>query len=262
MKAWEVVMTIDTARAQLLEEKHGSRDLTVLLEKQEKLTADEKKLITNRINGPLNERVREVMGPEFHFHTLRAIYGNLSHQLFGSNMSINAWLSRVLGHKPGSLSTAASYSTITISKQLPQEHTDIRNHITELNEQINALKAEIMKNKQELMQEAEQVIERKIEIQNHANVKLIDELGEEVIFQRQPRLHDGKQMERLLRAVAKLEAKKVRINWTNLRMLGYGDKVIAEYFRTAKDSPKKGLLDQRMKSKKRKVDEVVEEVQQ
>src|SRR5690606_35897070 len=103
-------------------------------------------------------------------------------------------------------STAASYSTITISKQLPQEHTDVRDQVTELNEQINALKAEIMKNKQELMREAEQVIERKIENQNHANVKLIDELGEEVIFQRQPRLHDGKQMERLLRAVAKLEA--------------------------------------------------------
>src|SRR5690606_10177346 len=91
MQAWEVVLMIQSARCMLLEEKQGSRDITVLLEKEENLTTDEKKLITNRINGPLNERVTEVLGQEYHFHTLRAIYGNLFHQLFGSQMSVNAW---------------------------------------------------------------------------------------------------------------------------------------------------------------------------
>src|SRR5690606_32436144 len=100
-------------------------------------------------------------------------------------------------------------------------------------------------------------IEKKIENQNHARVKLINELGEEVFFQRQPRLHDGKQMERLLRSVTQLEKNKARINWPNLRMLGYGDKVIADYFKSAESSPKEGLLDQRRRSKKRKVQDVV-----
>ena len=140
----ELLKMIEDARRLLREEKN-SPELSVLLEKKENLTTDEKKLITNRINAPLNERVRDVMGQEYHFHTLRAIYGNLSHQLFGSQMSVNAWLSRVLGHKPGSLSTAAAYSTIIISKKLPQEHLDIKDHVTELTEQINILKAELRK---------------------------------------------------------------------------------------------------------------------
>ena len=85
---------------------------------------------------------------------------------------------------------------------------------------------------------------------------MLNSEGEEVTFQRQPRLHDGKQLERLLRAVAELEKNKVRINWPNLRMLGYGDKAISDYFHA---SPKEQYPDQRVlrNKRKRKIDHVV-----
>jgi len=39
-------------------------------------------------------------------------------------------------------------------------------------------------------------------------------------------------------------------------MLGYGDKVISEYFKSAESSPKEGLPDQR-RAKKRKAEEAL-----
>ena len=54
----------------------------------------------------------------------------------------------------------------------------------------------------------------------------------------------------LLRAVVDLEKNKVRINWPNLRMLGYGDKAIGDYFNA---SP---TADQRVQ-RKRKFDQVM-----
>ena len=259
LQVQELLKMIEDARRLLKEEKESSPEVVELLERKEDLTSDQKKLITNRINAPLNERVREVMGQEYHFHTLRAIYGNLSYQLFGSNMSINAWLSRVLGHKPGSLSTAASYSTITITKKLPQEHTDIKDRVTELTEQINVLKAELEKSKEQVMEEAKNVVEKKIENENLAKIKLFNEEGGHVIFTKQPRLHDGKQRDRLLRTVAEMERKKVRINWPNLRMLGYGDKIISDYFKSVDKSPREYLPDQRRTYRKHKADDISEE---
>ena len=149
---------------------------------------------------------------------------------------------------------AAAYSTIIISKKLPQEHLDIKDHVTELTEHINILKAELEKSREQVMLEATHVLERKIENENQAKVKLFNDEGEDVFFPRQPRLHDGKQRERLLRSVAEMERKNVRINWPHMRMLGYGDKVISEYFKSAESSPKEGLPDQR-RAKKRKVEE-------
>ena len=77
----------------------------------------------------------------------------MSHQLFGSNISLNAWLSRVLGHKPGSMSTAVSYTTVIVSKQLPQEHTDIKDRVTELAEEVNVIKAQITKSQEQVLEE-------------------------------------------------------------------------------------------------------------
>src|SRR5690606_18980086 len=87
-------------------------------------------------------------------------------------------------------------------------------------------------------------------------VKLLNSEGEEVLFRRQPRLHDGKQMERLRRTIVEMEKNKVRINWPNIRMLGFGDRVIKDYFDSVKKLPAEQCLDQR-RQKKRKIDQVV-----
>ena len=119
----ELLTMIKEARQLLAEEKKNIPQLYALLssgalQQNGKLNSDQKKFITNRIDSTLNERVKQVLGEEYHFHTLRAIYGNMSHQLYGNAISLNAWLARVLGHKPGSISTAVSYTTVIISKQL------------------------------------------------------------------------------------------------------------------------------------------------
>lgn len=234
----ELLAMIQEARQLLRDEKKNVPELYALLQQSTTLTADEKKLITNRIGAPLNERVKQVLGEEYHFHSLRAIYGNLSYQLYGSSMSVNAWLSRVLGHKPGSINTAAAYTTVKVSKQLPQEHTDVKDLITELRTQVEALKQEIAKRKTEVLEEATEVVEKKLEnISRAQGVKLMNDDGQEVLFQRQPRIHDGRQMERLMRAVVDLEKHKVRVNWPSLRALGFGDKVISDYFKSADQLP-------------------------
>ena len=248
----ELLTIIKEARQLLGEEKKNIPQLYSLLQHNiGKLNSDQKKLITNRIDAALNVRVKQVLGEEYHFHNLRAIYGNMSHQLFAAGISLNAWLARVLGHKPGSISTAVSYTTVIISKQLPQEHADIKDRVTELDEEASALKAELAKSRAQVIEETTEVVEKKIENLSRADgVKLHNSEGEEVIFRRQPRMHDGKQLERLLRAIVELEKNKVRINWPNLRMLGYGDQVIKEYFNSGEHP------DQRRK-KKRKIEQVV-----
>ena len=149
----ELLTMIKEARQLLQEEKKNISQLSVLLQHNiGKLSSDQKKLITNRIDATLNERVKQVLGEEYHFHSLRAIYGNMSHQLFGSNISLNAWLSRVLGHKPGSMSTAVSYTTVIASKQLLQEHTDIKDRVTELAAEVNVIKAQIIKSQEQVLE--------------------------------------------------------------------------------------------------------------
>ena len=255
----ELLTMIKEARELLREEKKNVPHLFDLLDQKGKVSAEQKKTITASINASVNERVREVMGKAFHFHTLRAIYGNMSHQLFGSNMSINVWISRVLGHKPGSMSTAASYTTVVISKHLPQESTDFKNQITELTQDVSVLKAEMAKTRKEILTEAEQAVEKRMRILKQVDgVGLLNEEGKEMLFRRQPPIHDGKQMERLLRSVSELEEKKVRVHWPNLRKLGYDDKVITDYFKATKDAAIEGLPDQRRvnTSKKRKLEGV------
>src|SRR5690606_5981754 len=55
-----------------------------------------------------------------------SLYGNMSFQVYGAGISINAWLSRMLGHKPGSVSTATSYTTVFITKKLNDVPLDVK----------------------------------------------------------------------------------------------------------------------------------------
>lgn len=45
---------------------------------------------------------------------LRKVYGNLSYQLYGSDVNLNVYLSEALGHDENDLSTSFSYSTVKI----------------------------------------------------------------------------------------------------------------------------------------------------
>jgi hypothetical protein len=92
----------------------------------------------------VNEHLRQSFqfGNAVTFHTLRAIYGNLSWQVFGRDtMSLNAWLTDVLGHKPSSLSTSPSRTKISIKRPVvtSADVKDVRDVIARLEGQVIAL---------------------------------------------------------------------------------------------------------------------------
>ena len=151
------------------------------------------------------------------------------------------------------MSTAVSYTTVIVSKQLPQEHTDIKDRVTELAEEVNVIKAYITKSREQVLEEATQVVEKKIK-------NLTSRWG-----------HDAQQRERrgYLPATAtparwkttrEVAPNRCRVgeeqstgHWPSLRVLGYGDKAISDYFTL---SSTEQYPDQRVQ-RKRKIDQVV-----
>ena len=71
------------------------------------------------ITRELGERVQELFNRrKMTFHTLRSIYASFSYNLYAPpSMSSVAWISQVLGHKPGALSTAISYQKFNVQSQ-------------------------------------------------------------------------------------------------------------------------------------------------
>ena len=65
--------------------------------------------------GDKNELAAFGTGDKIHFHSLRAIYGNVSHLTFGKGWaSLTVWVGRVLGHSVHDNQTALHYQTINL----------------------------------------------------------------------------------------------------------------------------------------------------
>ena len=223
----ELLAMIQEARALVRVAFRNNQQLStaLALTKAKKISPADKQLITNRINAPLNDRVHEVLGAAYRFHDCRAIYGNFSFDLFGGNVSVVSWLSRVLGHKPGSFNAATSYSTIKILKTLPSAPVDITDRIlaqdAKIEAMVNVIQREVVQ--QERKVEVKAALDAAVERQVKAGtVLLFNDDGKEVAFDKRPRIHDRQQMHRLRLAVTELEQKKVSITYRNLQKLGFG----------------------------------------
>ena len=92
--------------------------------------------------------------PEITPKTLRKLYGNLAHALYGGSSNLNVFLSEVLGHDPEDLQTSFSYSTVRVIIGNKQSNTDNGNSgsnpelevkTESLQAQTNILKSEIQK---------------------------------------------------------------------------------------------------------------------
>lgn len=83
---------------------------------KQSLGADrDNKQVTNHFNHAVNSRVRKALGNSYTSHMARKIYGTLSYKMFAekhTDMSLNAWLEKVLGHK--SINTSLSYSNVKV----------------------------------------------------------------------------------------------------------------------------------------------------
>lgn len=65
----------------------------------------------------LGKRAKELFNdPEQTSKTLRKLYGNLSHALYGGDSNLNIFLGEVLGHDPEDFQTSFSYSTVKVVK--------------------------------------------------------------------------------------------------------------------------------------------------
>jgi hypothetical protein len=81
---------------------------------------------TAKFNLPALKRIRSFNGFDkegfdtnrFGTHALRKIYANYSFDNYAVGVSRNAWITKVLGHEPSSVTTSLSYTTTAITQQL------------------------------------------------------------------------------------------------------------------------------------------------
>ena len=104
--------------------------------------------LKSNINQRLNKVSKEAFDYEENFtaYTSRKLYGLLSYDLYGrlpniygTNISYQAWLSRVLGHKESDLTTAANYSSFTLKDGNTTTSVDISSQQLILINKVEAL---------------------------------------------------------------------------------------------------------------------------
>ncbi len=88
------------------------------------------------------KRLQRVRGT----HTMRKIYANMSYDLYGDrNITRNAWITKVLGHSPRSVTTSLSYTGVSISsgtKTRDSQTTDER--LVYLTNKVDALESRLI----------------------------------------------------------------------------------------------------------------------
>lgn len=187
--------------------------------------------VTMMLSPLLNDHLRQSFpfGEAVTFHTLRAIYGNLSWHVFGRHMSLNAWLTEVLGHKPSSLTTSLSYTKITLKRPAvtSADVKDVRDEIAILEGKVSALE----KSKDPSPSGASTGGPKKRKLPDFVveHVTLCNRLGQPIPFSRQPRRRDGNQRERLQVWIQQLRDHNVQITYAHLKQLGFGMGTIAKH---------------------------------
>jgi hypothetical protein len=169
--------------------------------------------ITNNYNNRLNTRIRVLFGDDQDItnHKLRAIYGNVSYELYANKtkQTLNSWLSNTLGHNSDDLNTANSYSVIYPIMDVKREKDEDEDEENdgEIVDRLNGISDEIKEMAQELNK-----------------------------LEKQPRRRDGKEnkMRRLLEVVEELQRNNIKITNRKLKEFGFGSTIIDEYYKSLK----------------------------
>jgi hypothetical protein len=191
-------------------------------------TSNGRKQVTMVVSPLLNSRLRQSFpfGDTVTFHTLRAIYGNLSWHVFGRHMSLNAWLTDVLGHNPTSLTTSLSYTKITLKRPTvtSAEVKDVRDEIAMLEGKVTALTQQTLRapDPGAMITVEPPKKKRKLPDFIEEKVTLSNRMGRPVVFNRQTRKSDGNQRERLQQWIQQLRANEVQVSHRHLMRLGFG----------------------------------------
>jgi hypothetical protein len=180
--------------------------------KKEELTEDEfRKHLTNLVDHKVNKLSKELFGHNATFHDLRAIYGNFSYELYCRRGSLNSWLTKVLGHSERTLTASLSYCTVKIVKTIPEQKENIEQAFAALQSKVKVLEGKLAAIRWDI---------------SNFDITLTNRSGVEVIYKKQKKKRDGRQLERLLEHVDQLDKDDVPITWHTLRKLGYGGATI------------------------------------
>jgi len=104
----------------------------------------------------ISRRLKKYFPDEITPKTLRKLYGNLSHLLYGGTSNLNIWLGDVLGHDEKDKNTSFSYSTLRVvlgNKDKNSDNANMGNPELEVKTEILNKKSEMLKTQLEKMNE-------------------------------------------------------------------------------------------------------------
>ena len=175
-----------------------------------------------------------VTGDTIHFHTLRAIYGNISHKVFAKGgTSLAVWVGKVLGHDMNDSGTALFYQTINVTEKSDVSPEKAKEEFDRLNVKLKDLI-------QQTQAELKAIREMKLSIEeDHSNVRKSIKLwstrdSKQVEFR--PNRKRGDTGLSLLKEM--MEA-GVPLTTKNLRALGYGSNLINKIHKKISQKGKK-----------------------
>ena len=177
--------------------------------------------LTNRFNSDAVERIRSFNGFDkdgqknrFGTHSLRKIYANYSFDNYAIGMSRNAWITKVLGHEPTSVTTSLSYTTTSIS-QMPKfvNQDDMRSSIAFLMSKIEKLESANKKRKFENMDD-------------DLTVTFVSSDNDEVTVEQASA--GGDRLQKCIDKIRELVELKITPSFANLRKLGFGTYIISD----------------------------------
>ena len=181
-------------------------------------------------NASVNRKVQHYFADhpqvkDIHSHTCRKIWANIAYHRFADKAkeSEQSFIADMLGHEIAKLGTATSYSTVHVNTtsqtkdNVKGEISDIKARNTTTDEAIAELSARLEKLQVEINSK-----KKPIEVNTFTSVP------------RNIYLRDGNGMQRLKVSVKAMTEKHIKINRKNLASLGYGTKLISQYFNSDK----------------------------
>lgn len=157
--------------------------------------------LAQRLNPRVN-KVLKCMLPNTTTHSLRKIYAQLAYKKYGSEMSEVGFISKILGHAKGNLSTAKAYTTVRMSggsKSNDSDVTEKLNRLCAMVEQLSTVRT---------------------------SVDALDNIP------RNQKIRDGKVSDRMAASIVAMRSKGIEPTVKHLRALGYGSGTISKWKRT------------------------------
>lgn len=227
----EIIDTVVSIR-EILEKKYGYD----LGEGYGWIQLTESRKLVNNVDAKANVMVRELFGNEFVMHDCRAIYAQMAWVSYAPpGVSQTYYYSQILGHKENSLTTALSYQKFAIRRKLKEDDPDLVAKITNLEVEMKGLKNEI---KQEITQEIKRMDAKEghpakdaHEITFFSRAKNLN-----LTLKKEPRIQEGpeKRIAKLRTLVQQMIEGGIRPTHRNVASLGFGSKIVNQYFKEEK----------------------------